>query len=186
MEDKSFEILHFSYRHWKSFHPEGCYRLNLIFRASDKDDEYYSTKQRFLDECKEWKKSEIITDLELYEKYKDGLQILDADTGRELFNRRTQEEKDEDDREYIPIKFSNTNNIEREDVYIKGYQENFGTMFQYIEKFDVFRFYEYFEINPATKGIIQYIEQLKEMSNPDTYYAGQFLRALESLQLWWD
>lgn len=186
MSTTSFEILHFSYRHWKSFHEEGCYRVNLIFRASDTDSEYYSTKQRFLDECKEWKKTEIVTDLDLHEKYKDGLRILDADTERELFDFRSQEEKDKDDRKYIPIKFVNSNNLEREDVFIKGYQENFGTMFQYIEKFDVFRFYEYFEINPVTKGIIKYIEDLKEISNPDEYHAGQFFRALESLQLWWD
>jgi hypothetical protein len=59
-------------------------------------------------------------------------------------------------------------------------------MLNYIEKFDVFRFYEFFEINPATKGIIEYIEDLKKMENTDPYYAGQFLRALKSLELWWD
>jgi hypothetical protein len=184
--ENSFEILHFSHRKWKSFHEEGCYRINLVFRASDKDDEYYSTKQRFLDECQEWKKSEIVTDLELYEKYKDGLRMLDGDTGRDLFDFRDEEEKEADDRKLIPIQFVNDNDIEREDVYIKGFQENWGTMFQYNEKFDVFRFYEYFEINSVTEGIIQYIKELQGMENPDTYYAGQFFRVLKSLELWWD
>jgi hypothetical protein len=95
---------------------------------------------------------------------------------------------DEEKDEYglIPIEFVNDNGLEREEVYTKGYQENWGTMFQYNEKFDVFRFYEFFEINPATEGIIQYIKELQQMSNPDTYYAGQFFRALKSLEIFWD
>jgi hypothetical protein len=183
--EKSFEILHFSHRKWKSFHEQGCYRINLVFRASDTDDEYYSTKQRFLDECQEWKKSEIVTDLELHERYKDGLRMINKKSGKNLLEGLvSDEEKDEDG--LIPIEFVNDNGLEREDVYTKGYQENWGTMFQYNEKFDVFRFYEYFEINSATEGIIQYIKELKEMYNPDTYYAGQFFRATKSLELWWD
>jgi len=182
MTQSSFEILHFSHRKWNSYHEQGCYRINLVFRASDSDDEYYSTKQRFLDECQEWKKSEIVQDLDLHRKYSDGLRAINKKTGKDLLDRIQGEYEDG----VIPIQFLNDNGLEREDVYTKGFQENWNTMFQYNEKFDVFRFYEYFEINPATEGIIQYIKELQQMYNVDTYYAGQFFRALKSLELWWD
>jgi hypothetical protein len=116
---KSYEITHFSYRHWPSYHDEGCYKLNLVFRAWEVE-EYSYIKQRFMDECNEWKKTEIVTDLDLYEKYRDGIRMLDADTGRELLSeKRTEEEKALDDRKYIPIQFVNDNNLEREEVYTK-------------------------------------------------------------------
>jgi hypothetical protein len=178
----SFEILHFSHRKWNSYHEQGCYKINLVFRASDSDDEYYSTKQRFLDECQEWKKTEIVQDLDLFQKYSDGIRVINKKTGKDLLDRIQGEDEDG----VIPIQFLNDNGLEREDVYTKGFQENWNTMFQYNEKFDVFRFYEFFEINPATEGSIQYIKELQQMYNVDTYYAGQFFRALKSLELWWD
>lgn len=185
-DKKSFEIIHLSYRHWQSYHEEGCYRLNLVFRIWDIE-EYPYMKQRFLDECEEWKKTEIVTDLNLYQKYSDGLRMLDGDTGRDLldFNSIETEEK-KDNRKFIPIKFINDNNLEREDVWVKGYQENWSRFFEYNKKFDCFRFYEYFKINPVTKGLIEYIEELKGMQNPDTYYSEQFYHALKCLEHWWD
>ncbi len=182
MNQSSFEILHFSYRQWPSYHEQGCYKINLVFRASDTDDEYYSTKQKFLDECQEWKKTEIVQDLDLFRKYSDGIRVINKKTGKDLLDRIQGEDEDG----LIPIEFLNDNGLEREEVYTKGFQENWNTMFQYNEKFDVFRFYEYFDINPATEGIIAYIKELQQMYNVDTYYAGQFFRALKSLELWWD
>lgn len=184
MSDKSFEILHFSYRHWPSYHEEGCYKLNLVFRIWDIED-YPYIKQRFLDECEEWKKAEIVTDLDLYKKYSNGLRMLDGDTGKDILD-GWKENREKEERKFIPIEFVNDNGLEREDVWTKGYQENWNTMFQYNEKFDCFRFYEYFKINSVTKGIIQYIEELKEVYNPDTYYAEQLYSALKSLEFWWD
>jgi len=181
---KSFEILHFSYRHWTSFHEEGCYRLNIVFRIWDIE-EYEYMKQRFLDECEEWKKTEIVTDMDLYEKYKNGLRMLDADTGRSLLD-DFKEGREKDDRKFIPIKFVNDNGLEREDVYTKGYTENWNSMFKYHKKFDCFQFYEYFKINSITKGIIEYIKELQQIENPDTYYSEQLYYALKSLENWWD
>ncbi len=185
MNEKSFEIIHFSYRHWSSYHEEGCYRLNLVFRIWDIED-YPYMKQRFLDECEEWKKTEIVTDLDLYQKYSDGLRMLDGDTGRDIFDFRSEEEKENDNRKFIPIKFVNDNNLEKEDVYTKGYEANWSRFFEYNEKFDCFRFYEYFKINSVTKGIIEYLEELKRIENPDTYHSEQFYHALKCLEHWWD
>jgi len=183
----TFEILHFSYRKCNSFDEQGCYKINIVFRVWNETENDF-IKEKFLEECKEWRKSEIITDLELEKKYSSGLKLINADTGRDLLDDNWKEEKEKyvDEKKLIPIEFINTNNIKREDVYIKGYQENWNSMFQYIEKFDVFRFYEYFEINPITEGIIEYIKKLKMMDNKDTYYAEQLFRSIKSLELWWD
>ena len=188
METPSFEILHFSYRKWNSYHEQGCYNLNLIFRASDIDDEYYSTKQRFMYETEEWHKSEIVQDIELEQKYIHGLKVKIKKTGKDLFDgwREEKESEDFDSNKLVEIDIVNEEGIDREDVYIKGYQRNESMMLQYIEKFNVFRFYEFFEINPATKGIIEYIEELRKLNNPDQYHSGQFLRAIKSLENWWD
>ena len=109
----SFEILHFSHRKWKSFHEQGCYKINLVFRASDTDDEYYSTKQKFLDECNEWKKSEIVQDLDLHRKYSDGLRMINRKTGKNLLEGLVDDEEKDDDG-LIPVEFVNDNGLERE------------------------------------------------------------------------
>jgi hypothetical protein len=188
METPSFEILHFSCRKWNSYHEQGCYNVNLIFRASDTDDEYYSSKQRFMYETEEWHKSEIVQDLELEQKYIHGLKVKIKKTGKDLFDgwREEKESEDFDPNELVGIDIVNEEGIDREDVYIKGYQRNESMMLQYIEKFNVFRFYEFFEINPASVGIIDYIEELKIDPNRDTYKAGQLLRCIKSLENWWD
>ena len=119
MNKSSFDILHFSYRKWNSYHEQGCYRINLVFRASDIDDEYYSTKQKFLDECQEWKKSEIVKDLDLFQRYSDGLRVINKKTGKDLLDGNEYEEPCEiiDSNKFIPIEFINLNDIEREEVY---------------------------------------------------------------------
>lgn len=188
MKNKSFEILHFSYRHWGSYHENGCYNLNLVFRASDNDDKYYSSKQRFMYETEEWHKTEIVQDTELEEKYVLGLDVLNANTGKCILEdwKETKEREDFDENELISIDIVNRDGIDRKDVYIEGYSRNESMMLKYIGKFDVFRFYEFFEMNPATKGIIEYIEELKKIPNPDQYHSGQLLRAIKSLEHWWD
>lgn len=182
----TFEILHSSYRKCESFHEEGCYKINLVFRVWNETENDF-IKERFLNECKEWQESEIVTDLELEKRYSSGIKLINADTGKNLLD-DWEEEREEyiNEKKLIPIEFINTNNIKREDVYIKGFHENWNSMFQYLEKFDVFQFYEYFEINSITEGIIEYIEKLKKMDNKDVYYAEQLFRTLKSLELWWD
>lgn len=177
---KSFEITHFSYRDWPSYHEQGCYRLNLIFRIWDIDELSY-TKERFLNETKEWQKTEIVTDLELAEKYIQGLRIVHKDTGRDIL-----EEPYDKDEKFIPIEFVNDNGVEREEVYIKGYSRNFNSMLTYNEKFDCFRFYEYFLKGPVTDGIIAMIEQLRTIEEPDECAAEDLLRCIKSLENWWD
>lgn len=177
---KSFKILHFSYRDCPSYHDKGCYKLNLVFKVWDLDEWSY-TKGKFLNESKEWQKTEIVTDLELAEKYAQGLRAVHANTGRNIL-----EEPCDDEEKYIPIKFVNDNNLERSDVYTEGYSRNWNHMLTYNEKFDVFRFYEYFMKGPVVNGIIQQIEDLMKVEEPEEYHAEDLFRCLKSLEWWWD
>lgn len=177
---KSFEILHFSYRDWSSYHDKGCYKLNLVFRVWDVDELSY-TKDRFLNEAKEWQKTEIVTDPELAEKYASGLRAVRSDTGRDIL-----EEPYDKDEKFIPVKFVNDYGLDRSDVYIEGYSRNWNNMLTYNEKFDCFRFHEYFLKGPVTDGIIAMIEQLRTIEEPKEYHAEDLLRCIKSLEFWWD
>lgn len=175
---KSFEILHFSYRDWHSYHDKGCYKLNLVFKVWDIDECSY-TKTKFLNEAKEWQKTEIVTDLELAEKYAQGLRVVHGKTGRDILD-----EPCDKDEKFIPIKFVNDYGLERKDVYTEGYSRNWNNMLSYNEKFDVFRFYEYFMNGPATNGIIKQIEDLMKVEEPKEYHAEDLFRCIKSLEYW--
>jgi hypothetical protein len=57
----------------------------------------------------------------------------------------------------------------------------------YNEKFDVFRFHEYVQHNPATTGILNFIDELKEgKSYGITCGYNQFFGALKALEFFWD
>lgn len=177
---KSLEITHFSYRDWPSYHDRGCYKLNLVFRVWDID-ELSHTKERFLNETKEWQKTEIVTDLELAEKYALGLCAVRKDTGKSILD-----EPYDVNEKFIPIEIVNIEGIKRSDVYIQGYSHNMNNMLTYNEKFDVFRFYEYFTKGPVVDGIIQQIEELMALKNPDECAAEDLLRCIKSIEFWWD
>lgn len=184
MNKNAFEILHFSQRKWKSYHEEGCYLINLVLRVQDTE-EYYSIKDLFLNHANQWRPTEIVTDIQLAEKYLTGLKVVHKYTQKDLFD-EWENEKDEDSETTYPIEILNEEGINREDVYIKGYEHNLSPFLVYNEKFDVFRFHEFFVINSITDGIIKYIKELQELENKDDYYAHQLLRAIESLEYWWD
>lgn len=180
MTENAFEILHFSYREFPSFRENGCYKINLVFRAWGS-----YVKSRFLTEADDWIERRVVKDKELAEKYTKGLRMVNADTGKDLLE--DWKECEENDMESsIPVAFVSDSGIKSEDVYFTAYEKNLTNMLTYNEKFDVFRFYEYFEINSITDGIIQHIKNLKSLDNKDEYHAEQLLRAIKSLEFWWD
>jgi hypothetical protein len=57
----------------------------------------------------------------------------------------------------------------------------------YNEKFDVFRFHEYLQHNPATTGILHFIDELKEGKSYGICCDwNQFYSCLRSLEFFWD
>jgi hypothetical protein len=92
---------------------------------------------------------------------------------------------------YTPLDIRNKNGIKDEDVFIRAYRRNMAPLHgfvEYIEKFDCYRMHEYYQDTPVVRGIIQYLQDMKDgKPNPSrTVYHEQFISTLENLCWWWD
>ena len=189
-EDRGFEILHHSYHSkWASgkkfsqkigitkegdeFPDWQYYIHNLVFRATG------GFREMCMVETEEWKKIKVCIDTEKYDEYLNGLEH-NFDDDREPVG----EWNGEPTYEWNPI---NTSGIDRESLFVSGYTDNYSSFLSYNEKFDVFRFHEYLQHNPATTGILQFIDELKEGKSYGICCDwNQFYAAMKSLEFWWD
>lgn len=168
MKNVDFEILHFSYRPkiWKES-GYGCCRVNLVFRAYE---EYLF--EQCMKESKEWYKTDITTDIEKAEDYLNNITI---------------EFEEIENKKYGNVIIGNKSGYKREDVFISGYEYRMNHLLKYNEKFDTFQFNEYVQMNPATKGIITYIEHIKVgICNSRFLDSFQLLASIRALDLFWD
>lgn len=189
--EKEFEILHVSSRPGRTHHPgdevDSAYdyrwfRYNLVFRAIGTE-----FRDRCFDETREHRKTRIYTDPDLHEKYIRNLRMINEDTGKDLFGFNETEEEKEKYKDGIPISVVNTLGIERDDVYITGYETVFNPILIHIEKFDVFRFWGYFMDCPATQGICSTIYNLsKGINGCRVTDSHMFLTCLKTLDYFWD
>jgi len=179
-EDPGFEITHLSFRKRESSHlyggPVNYYVGNIVFRLTNKD-----AKQRMQYFLQENEKVRVALDEELHNKYYDGLHFK--------FNK--EEEITDGDQKFYPLEISNKEGIEDKDVFVYGYRRNMTPLHDfvdYIEKFDCYRMHEYFQDTPVVRGIIQYLQDMKDgKPNPSrTVYHEQFISTLENLCWWWD
>jgi hypothetical protein len=190
MEDRQFEILHFSYREkWASgkkfaekigileednedeFPDWQYYILNLVFKASGE------FKEMCLQETKTWKETKVCIDPEKYDEYIKGLEHDFSEECGEYNGKPT-------------YKWNTINHsgIDRSSLFVTGYTDNYTSFLSYTEKFNVFRFHEYLQHNPATTGILKFIDELKE---GDNHYGiccdyNQFFGCLKALEFFWD
>lgn len=179
----NFEILHHSYRVKCSsgeklsdileeeILPWKYYVYNLVFRASGE------LKEMCMNDTKKWKEGRVCIDTKKYDEYLNGIE----------FNWNHKDEIDVEGKSYIPVTTINTSGIDKNSLFVNGYLENISPFLIYHEKFDVFQFREYLQHHPATTGIIQMIEELK---NGNSYgiqasYC-QFYSCLRSLENFWD
>lgn len=168
MNNPDFEIFHFSYRP-KIKDGFGWYNVNLVFRAYDS-----MFKTWCLNESKEWREVSVTDNIEIAEKYFDGIRL---DFGS----------KDEEEKLISKIHFHNDSGYKREDVFRVAYEHKINTLLDYKEKFDVFCFRDYIEINPATKGLIAYIEEMKFYPTNSRFKDySQLFRTLKALDFFWD
>jgi hypothetical protein len=184
-EEPGFEITHLSFRRKESSHlyggPVHYYIGNIVFRLTNEDAkgrmEYIMAKNE---------RVRVAPDEELHEKYYDGLHFK--------FDREEREEdavEDEDGQKFYPLQIINKEGIKDEDVFIWGYRRNMDPLHDFIEyneKFDCYRMHEYFQDTPVVRGIIQYLQDMKDgKPNPSrTVYHEQFLSTLTNLCWWWD
>jgi len=184
-EDPGFEIIHLSFRRRESSHlyggPVYYYIGNIVFRLTNED-----AKGRMEYIMQENERVRVAPDEELHDKYYDGLHFK--------FNTEEREEdavEDEDGQKFYPLDIINKHGIKDEDVFIWGYRRNMDPLHDFIEyneKFDCYRMHEYFQDTPVVRGIIQYLQDMKDgKPNPSrTVYHEQFLTTLTNLCWWWD
>lgn len=184
-EDPGFEITHLSFRKRRSENtyggPVDYYIGNIVFRLTNEDAkgrmEYILAKNE---------RVRVAPDEEMHEKYYDGLHFK--------FDQEEREEdavEDEDGQKFYPLEILNKYGLKDEDVFIWGYRRNMDPLhdfIEYIEKFDCYRMHEYFQDTPVVRGIIQYLQDMKDgKPNPSrTVYHEQFLSTLTNLCWWWD
>jgi len=184
-EDSGFEITHLSFRRRESSHlyggPVHYYIGNIVFRLTNED-----AKRRMEYIMQENERVRVAPDEELHDKYYDGLHFK--------FDTEEREEdavEDEDGQKFYPLDIINKHGIKDEDVFIWGYRRNMDPLHDFIEyneKFDCYRMHEYFQDTPVVRGIIQYLQDMKDgKPNPSrTVYHEQFLSTLTNLCWWWD
>jgi hypothetical protein len=184
-EDPGFEITHLSFRRKESSHlyggPVHYYVGNIVFRLTNED-----AKGRMEYIMKKNETIRVATSEELLDKYYDGLHFK--------FDKEEREDdavEDENGEKFYPLEIINKHGIKDEDVFIYGYRRNMDPMhdfIEYIEKFDCYRMHEYFQDTPVVRGIIQYLQDMKDgKPNPSrTVYHEQFLSTLTNLCWWWD
>ena len=175
METKEFEILHLSFRKKQSeceTKTINYYIGNIVFRML-----YEEGRQILKGDMEEYESVRVSTDLDLLKRYDNNLEFefgeIAENTGCGTLD------------------IVNTLGIKREDVYIKAYQHStrpLNRFLQYNEKFDCYQMREYFQDTPVVRGIIQYLQDMKDgKPNPSrTCYYHQLLCTLENLCWWWD
>ena len=181
-EDPGFQILHLSFRKKLSESmyggPVNYYCGNIVFRLTDPD--AINRMKYYMEENEELR---VAPDLELMEKYYEDLHFVFGDP-KEL-------DEEYNGEKYTPLDIRNKNGIKDEDVFIRAYRRNMAPLhdfIQYHEKFDVYSMREYFQDTPVTRGIMQYLQDMKDgKPNPSrTVYHEQFINTLENLCWWWD
>ena len=179
-EEPGFKIIHLSFRKKLSESmyggPVNYYIGNIVFRLTDPDAinrmKYYMEKNEEL---------RVAPNLELMEKYYEDLHFKFEDI----------DEEDEDGNKLRKCDIVNKHGIKDEDVFIRAHRRNMAPLhdfIQYNEKFDCYRMHEYFQDTPVVRGIMQYLQDMKDgKPNPSrTVYHEQFINTLENLCWWWD
>jgi hypothetical protein len=181
-EEPGFEIIHLSFRKKLSNDmcggPVNFYIGNIVFRLTEEN--AINRMKYYLEENE---KLRVSVDEDLLNKYFEDLHFVFGDA----------EELDEehDGEKYTPLQILNKNGIKDEDVFIYGYRRNMMPLHNFIEyneKFNCYRMHEYFQDTPVVRGIIQYLQDMKDgKPNPSrTVYHEQFISTLENLCWWWD
>ena len=182
-EVPGFEIIHLSFRKKLSENmcggPVNYYVGNIVFRLTEEN--AINRMKYYLEENEDIR---VAPDLELMEKYYENLHFVFDDKEEE-------HEVDGEVETYRPLHIRNKHGIKDEDVFIRAHRRNTAPLhdfIQYNEKFDCYRMHEYFQDTPVVRGIIQYLQDMKDgKPNPSrTVYHEQFLSTLENLCWWWD
>ena len=155
-EEPGFEILHLSFRKQESEAFSGApinfYHGNIVFRLTNPD--AINRVQHYLQENEELR---VAPDEDLLNRYYEDLHFV--------FDDEDEHEVDGDVEKYTPLQILNKNGIKDEDVFIRAHRRNMMPLHDFIkyhEKFDVYSMREYFQDTPVVRGIMQYLQDMKD------------------------
>jgi hypothetical protein len=181
-EEPGFQIIHLSFRKKLSNSmcggPVNYYVGNIVFRLTEEN--AINRMKYYLQDNEDIR---VAPDLELMEKYYEDLHFV--------FGKSEELDEEHDGEKYTPLDIRNKNGIKDEDVFIRAYRRNTAPLHDFVEyneKFDCYRMHEYFQDTPVVRGIMQYLQDMKDgKPNPSrTVYHEQFISTLENLCWWWD
>jgi hypothetical protein len=160
----NIDILHFSYRirgiYSKSSDTSMEARVNIVFKVLDDNDSFL--KKRCQYESLEIQEIKTLSSIEDYQNYLNDLEKVDN-----------------------ICEWINENNT-FDKVFKTSYKINDIPLLTYIPKFDIYRFHEWIDWTPSTRGIIKEIESLRSGDNWSSVTDGfQFLRCLRALDIFW-
>jgi hypothetical protein len=158
----------FVVRHSKVIVKDDYIFYNFIFQPLNEE-----LKDWCFEQCRYWRKSFFTTDIKLAQDYKESIEFV-MDYSNTKFE--------------LPISVVNHSGLLFEDVFVEGYEEVFNPILNYIKKFNLFQFKGHFMNSPATKGIIQTIEDLSLGINASAVIESHelFKCCLQSLNYHWD
>lgn len=169
IEERSFEILHFSVRYPRKVSQFPYFVHNLVWRAIDP--EFKSLCEGM---AADWTETEIVFDRELAEEYINGLDFSCTEIENQFG--------------YSRCEIIQRDGLRRDTVYHKGWQRQFPFVY-YIEKFDCFRSWGFTESNAITQACIHELNMLKLGEHT---YGGRFApwshfrRVIDTLDSFWD
>lgn len=169
--EKPPQILHLSYREAPPGHDYKWLKVNIVFRVFEEHD-----KSSCEASSSPWAFTSIF-DVEspeqIDEYYANGTMVFsDHEPGKGSFLKRFE----------VPAEYDIS------DKKSTGWAMNPNELLIRIEKFDVYRYYQYIEDNAATRGALSLLENLKQTSTTTSRFVcfSTLIRSLKVLDTFWD
>lgn len=165
------QILHLSYRECRPDSEYKWLKVNVVFRVFDEHDINVCDG-----EASEHTKTYLweVDDPEKIHLHFAHTRMLWSEGDENGFSRLT---------EWVTEPEHDISDTKRE-----GWQSNFNRLLIKIEKFNVYRYYDYVEDNPVTRGALQLLEDLKRDGKNGSRFvpSSTLLRSLRVLNIFWD
>jgi len=171
MMEQNPQILHLSYRESSSDSEYKWLKVNIVFKVFDEHERFSCDA-----EASEYTKTYL-------------WEVEDPEVIHLHFLNTKMEWSEADEKGLTTLKdFVTDPQYDIAHLKRSGWQSNFDQLLTKIEKFDVYRYHDYVEDNPATRGALKLLEELKENGSNGSRFVpfSTLTRSLRALHLFWD
>lgn len=169
--EKNPQILHLSYRESSSDSEYKWLKVNIVFKVFDEHERYSCDA-----EASDWTKTYLweVEDPEAIHLHFSHTKMEWTETSEGRLSRL---------KDFVTDPKYDISHLKR-----SGWQTNFDQLLTKVEKFDVYRYYDYVEDNPVTRGALKVLEELKENGTNGSRFVAfsTLIRSLRVLHLFWD